>query len=352
VSRHIGAEPVVVQCGDMEVLNNYQRLLVAGEGPVVDTSCTALMLLAQEVHRQGYKVALTGEGSDEWLAGYSWFKINKALSWFDVIPGVPLSLALRRGFARLTGQTPPRWSYLRRVVRASGGYSAFHDLYGLMSLSRRRFYSPTMMESVADHIPYESLEPRTDRIRRWHPINRGLYWGARIHLVGNLLSFKGDRVAMHSSVETRYPFLDEEVFTFLARLHPRWKMRGFREKYILRLLGERWLPHSIAWGPKGMFRAPFDSFFITHAPAYVDQLLSDESLKKTGYFDLAAVQHWKNNFRNLKAGSFHRTSVEMGLVAVVATQLWHHTFIDASLADLPDWTTISSQQRNVQRASA
>jgi asparagine synthase (glutamine-hydrolysing) len=67
----------------------------------------------------------------------------------------------------------------------------------------------------------------------------------------------------------------------------------------------------------------------------VEQLLSEESLRKTGYFEPAAVQHWRRAFRTLRPGSPHRASVEMGLVGVVATQLWHHTFIDASLADLP-----------------
>ena len=61
------------------------------------------------------------------------------------------------------------------------------------------------------------------------------------------INAKGDRVAMHSSVETRYPFLDEDVFAYLAPLHPRWKLRGFKEKYLLRRLAERWLPASIAW---------------------------------------------------------------------------------------------------------
>ena len=50
------------------------ELVVAAEGPVLDTSCAALLRLAQAVHEQGYKVALTGEGADEALAGYVWFK--------------------------------------------------------------------------------------------------------------------------------------------------------------------------------------------------------------------------------------------------------------------------------------
>jgi asparagine synthase (glutamine-hydrolysing) len=154
-------------------------------------------------------------------------------------------------------------------------------------------------------------------------------------LPGLLLNAKGDRVAMHSSVETRYPFLDEDVFAFLARLHPRWKLRGFQDKYLLRLLAERWLPRRIAWRRKAMFLAPFDSLHVEPAPAFVDQLLSEESLRRTGYFEPAAVHYWRRAFHTLRPGSPHRASMEMGLVGVVATQLWHHTFIDSSLADLP-----------------
>ena len=84
-------------------------------------------------------------------------------------------------------------------------------------------------------------------LNRWDPFNRQMYFGGRIMLPGHLLASKGDRVAMHSSVETRYPFLDERVFDFLARLHPRWKMRGLTDKYLLRKVAERWLPRQIAW---------------------------------------------------------------------------------------------------------
>jgi asparagine synthase (glutamine-hydrolysing) len=156
-------------------------------------------------------------------------------------------------------------------------------------------------------------------------------------LAGLLLASKGDRVAMHSSVETRYPFLDEDVFAFLATLHPRWKLRGFCEKYLLKRLAERWVPRPIAWRRKAMFRAPLDSFNLANTPPFVDQLLSAESLDRTGYFDRAAVRHWRQASLAMKPGSTRRVAVELGLVGVVATQLWHHTFIDASLADLPSW---------------
>ena len=42
----------------------------------------------------------------------------------------------------------------------------------------------------------------------------------------------------------------------------------------------------------------------------------------------------------MRAGSLPRLSVEMGLMAVVATQLWHHLFMGGGLADLPEWSAI------------
>src|SRR5262249_49295147 len=85
---------------------------------------------------------------------------------------------------------------------------------------------------------------------------------------------------------------------------------------------------------KILFWAPFDSFFSDAAPSYVNQLLSRQALDRTGYFDATAVEHWRQSFRLLRRGSFVRSSVEMGLVGVFSTQLWHHLFIDGSLADV------------------
>jgi asparagine synthase (glutamine-hydrolysing) len=335
VARHIGVDPVVVTCGQEEVLRNYAALIRAAEGPVIDTSCAALLMLAREVHARGYKVALTGEGADEWLAGYPWHRFNWLFSRLDFVPGLPISQLTRRLLVRLTEAPKGAWKFVQRAQAAVGGHNAWLDIYGIMSLSKLRFFSPDMIKQMEDRSPYEDLGFNLDRMRRWHPLNRELATGARIQLAGLLLNAKGDRVAMNSSVETRYPFLDEAVFDFLAKVPPRWKLRGLRDKALLRVIAERWLPRSIARRRKAMFRAPFDSFQLEHGPEYVGELLSTESLRRTGYFQPEAVEHWRKSFRRLPHWSPRRVSVEMGLVGVLATQLWHHTFIDGSLADLP-----------------
>jgi asparagine synthase (glutamine-hydrolysing) len=334
VARQIGSESVVVPFGGPEVLATYPELIRTAEVPVIDTACAALMELAKAVNGHGFKVALTGEGSDEFLAGYPWFKLHRVAGLLDVIPGLQLSQRARRVALRIAGLPRFSWETLRRNSAAVGGYNAWLDVYGLMSLSRLMFYSEEMTAAVGDHVPYEDLELDLPRMARWHPLNRAIAVGVRVMLAGMLLSSKGDRVAMHSSVETRYPFLDEDVIAFMARLHPRWKLHGLSDKYVLRLLAERWLPKSIAWRKKAMFRAPMDAFHLEHAPPFVDQLLSTESLRKTGYFDPESVHRWRSRLPTMRHGSTTRTAVEMGLVGVTATQLWHQTFINTSLADV------------------
>lgn len=343
VAKYLGCEPVVVDCGPEELRTGYPELIGAAEIPVIDTSCLGLMHLARSVHGHGYKVALTGEGADEWLAGYPWFKIHRMTGWLDSFPGVPLGYLLRKT-AMMISRTPMYpLPFIQRAQRAVGGHNGWLDVYGMMSLNKLRFFAPDLKRQIMDVTPYEDLELNPD-LHRWHPFHRQMYLGARIMLPGHLMSSKGDRVAMHSSVEARYPFLDEELLAYTATLHPRWKLRGLlKDKFVERKVAERWLPREIAWRRKHMFRAPMDSWANqssngkngqSSADAWVDQVLSRESLEKTGYFDTEAVLAARARLSRLRRG-VARTGLEMGLTAVTATQLWHHLWISGGLADLP-----------------
>lgn len=334
-ARHVGTQSIVVPYGHQDVVDHYPELIAAAEVPVVDTSCAALMQLAKAVRANGFKVALTGEGADETLAGYSWFKIFKLLSKLDIL-GIPVSMWLRNAALKLTGQPRFPAEAVRRTQEIVGGHNGWLDLYGIMSLSKLRFYRPELRNTLAVESPYESIGLNYDKLKRWHPFNRSLYIGQRIMLPGHLLCSKGDRVAMNSSVETRYPFLDEAMIDFTAKLHPRWKLRGLKEKYLLRKMAGRWLPKEVAWRRKAMFRAPLDSFHLTgpEAPKWIEQVLSKESLAKTGMFDVEAVIQHRLQLPSLRR-NLKRTSIELGLVAVTATQLWHHLYISGGLADLP-----------------
>ena len=80
-AERLGSRPTVVTCSSDVITAAYPKLIEAAEAPVMDTACSALYC-RREV-RAGYKVALTGEGADDWLAGYPWFKIAKVLGALD-----------------------------------------------------------------------------------------------------------------------------------------------------------------------------------------------------------------------------------------------------------------------------
>ena len=342
-ARHIGSKPTVVTSTARSIALDYPRLVEAADCPVVDTSCAALWNLAGEVRRQGYKVALTGEGADEALAGYVWFKINKLQRMWDVGRFRPS----QRGSRTIRHLLRPDQSLaeLERIDAMIAGPHAQSELYSLFSGSRQSFYSAALKDRIGTHVAYEDLQLNTDRMRRWHPLNQSLYLGHKVMLSGLLLNHKGDRVAMANSVETRYPFLDEDLIKLCSRVHPRWKLNGVRnDKYLLRQAAARWLPAEVALRPKAMFRAPFAATFLQNAPPYVQQLMSEDALKRTGYFDVAEVrrQFSPGNGGTSANGkdSKRRFFAEMGLAAVLATQLWHHLYLGGGLCELavPDFS--------------
>ena len=220
-----------------------------------------------------------------------------------------------------------------------GTRTAQQELYDILSQTRTQLYSGGMWDRLGDHSAYADLDLTNDRMSRWHPLNQSLYVGYKVMLAGLLMVAKGDRIAMHSSVEARYPFLDEDVIAFAASVAPEYKLRRLKEKWLLRRVAARTLPKAIANRPKTMFRASLAQTFIGPGrPSWADQLLSPESLRATGYFDPDLVAVARRERLTRPRLSARQLGLDMHLTSVVATQLWHHTFIGGGLCDLPEWS--------------
>ena len=331
----LGSDLTTVTMDRSKLARTYPELIVAAEGPVLDTSCAALLRLAGAVHEKGYKVVLTGEGADEALAGYVWYKTQKIRDGIADRIGEPLPLLFRSlllkslvgGSARIPAQMAVR-----------GVRPAQQDMYELIGQARPVLYSGSMWDRLKDHDPYADLDITNDRITRWHPLNQSLYVGYKVMLAGLLMIAKGDRIAMHSSVEARYPFLDDDVINFCASIAPEYKLKGMKEKWILRQVAAKTLPPRIANRRKTMFRASLSGTFLgPDRPAWVDQLLSPESLAATGYFDFKQVAHQRALQMRFPTITPRRFIYDLGLTCVVSTQLWHHIYCGGGLCDLPTW---------------
>ncbi|MEQ9409860.1 MAG: asparagine synthase-related protein, partial [Fuerstiella sp.] len=208
----------------------------------------------------------------------------------------------------------------------------------IMRHAREWLYAPSMWDSLKDYDAFSEL-PQHDRMKRWHPLNQSLYAASRVMLPGMLLSAKGDRALRNGSTEGRFPFLDEHVVNFCTGIDPRLKLQGLTDKRVLRQAARNILPPAIASRPKTMFRADFSATFLgDDRPAWVDQLLSPESLRTTGLFDPHGVEQARRIQKSRPKMSFQRFVLDMGLTGVISTQLWHHIYCGGGLADLPTWS--------------
>ena len=335
-ARALGAPLTMVTLDRAKLASAFPGLMLACEGPVYDTSSGALMRLAEAVHDQGYKVALTGEGADEALAGYVWHKTQAGREWLARHGGTPLLRLIRAGVLGSIGggsaHRPP-------LMATRGTRVAQQDLFDFVGQARMTLYSREMWDRLGDHDPYDDLDLDNRRMTRWNPLNQSLYVGYKVLLAGHMLITKQDRIMMRSSVEGRYPFLDEEVIDFCAGLAPEYKVRGLTDKWLLRQVATRMLPPRIANRPKTMFRAKLSQSFLgPHRPAWVDQLLSPESLRAAGYFDPRAVARERAAQVRWPRLTPRRFIFDVALTSVVATQLWHHLFFGGGLCDLPAWS--------------
>jgi asparagine synthase (glutamine-hydrolysing) len=190
----------------------------------------------------------------------------------------------------------------------------------------RRFFSDELLETLAQNPPGENQGiDYPPEFGQWGPLERSQYLEITIFLSHYLLCSQGDRMAMAHSVEGRFPFLDYRVVEFCSRLPSDLKLRGLTEKYLLKKLGERWLPEEIWQRPKRPYRAPIQrSFFSESPPDYLHELLSPRQLKATGWFNPAAVTRL---VRKIESGAPIGETDDMALAGIISTQLLHHQFV-------------------------
>ncbi len=334
-AHYLGSKLTAVTVTPADLIKHFPDVILGAESPVLDTSCVGTLLLARANRAAGNIVALTGEGADEGLAGYVWYKWHifqyRAYKYGRFIYELPRNIGLSWLIGGGAAHRPPFFG-------TGGVRTAQQAAWELMAQSREYLYTPQMWQQLDGYCAYDDVAI-SDRIQRWHPLNQSLYTSYKTMMPGLLMAAKGDRSTRFSATEGRYPFLDERVVEFCAGLAPHYKLRFWTDKYLLRRVAARVLPPPIAKRTKTMFRANLSRAFVADdRPRWVDQLLRPEALKSTGFFEPQAVA-WARQLQLSKPrASLRRFALDMGLMGVISTQLWHHTYCGGGLCELPTWT--------------
>ncbi|HET7041409.1 MAG TPA: asparagine synthase C-terminal domain-containing protein, partial [Gemmatimonadales bacterium] len=331
VAAGLGTAHAVVRISGADIGRVFPDVVRHAETPLVRTAPAPLFLLSRLTRERGIKVVLSGEGADEMFWGYDLFK-DTAVRHFCLRH--PESARRPRLFDRLYALDAPGArgaEFWRNYFLAAGRPDdpLFSHLPRTRSTSWiKAFYAPDHAARLrAERVdPLEELRSELPiGFARWSPLERAAYLEVVTLLSPYLLSSQGDRMAMAHGVELRVPYLDHRVAEFAARLPESRKLRGLKDKMVLRQWAAGILPKASAARPKQPYRAPVAAaFFGARAPDYVADLLSPEALRRNGVFDAGAVQGLVRRYRSGQAAGMREGQA---LVAVLSTQLWYETFI-------------------------
>lgn len=330
VAERLGVANHRVFCGEEEIAADFPDIVAHAECPVLRTAPAPLYRLAGLVRGNGMKVALTGEGADEVFAGYDIFREAAVRRFCARQPGsVRRPLLFQRLYPYLPQLQRQSADYLARFFSA-GSDELTDPLFShrprfRSTTAAKLFYSPALKDTLGTYDAAADLAAQLPaEFGRWHPLNQAQYLETRFLLPGYILSSQGDRVMMAHGVEGRFPFLDHRVVTFAAGLHPGLKLRGLKEKFILKEAARGLVPDAVVDRPKQPYRAPdSQTFSVPAARPVVDGALSDSALVEAGLFNCKMVEMLKRKALNGRATSFKDNTAFMG---VLSTQLWHRTF--------------------------
>jgi asparagine synthase (glutamine-hydrolysing) len=259
-ARHLNARLHVVRVTQDDLVHEIENAVFHGEGLAINGHLAGKYLLNRAIRAAGFRVALSGEGSDEILAGYPHLRQD----------------LLRHDAANDTTADMHAAIYATNMASA-GVQIAYGDMLPLDAVTRRMGYTPAFLEAKAalglrlhavlndgyaeSHAAHDSYAALMDAIpcdmlAGRHPVNQSAYIWAKLALANYILRTLGDGMEMAHGVEGRLPFLDHKLFDVVRRLPMDMKIRGMTEKYVLREAARPYLTDTVYRRQKHPFMAP------------------------------------------------------------------------------------------------
>ena len=294
--------------------------------------------------RQHVTVVLTGEGSDELLAGYGKYP-RVAWNWragtvYERLVPQPVRDTIARG---VVPRLPGRFGrYARRSFLAMDRTpeSMFFDNFASIRLGdQRALLSPALRTNVTRAQAYG---PSLAYFRRPNGnstlLDRLLYADIKTYLVELLM--KQDQMSMAASIESRVPFLDHKLVEFAARCPTSGSCRAGRPSACCAKAMKGLLPESILNRPKMGFPVPFATWTRGAWNEVARDVLLDRRSRERGIIDPPAVE------RLLADHAAGRTEGGDRIWSLLNLELWHRTFIDKEgVQTLPEPATDARDTR-------
>jgi asparagine synthase (glutamine-hydrolysing) len=324
VAAHIRSDHHEVRISQQQFFEQLPQLIWQEDEPVVWPSSVALYNVAK-LARERVTVVLTGEGSDETLAGYTRYAWTLLNSKMDQTYRRLLPSFLRRSF--------------RAVVNAAALPAAIHRKLEHTFLMRNgedwtsfyfdNFYSAFSSRELETLLTPQAMEGAGEAYRSsmqvWADssgdlLHRLLYTDINSYLTELLM--KQDQMSMAASVESRVPFLDHPLVEFAARIPAEQQIKVLAGKFILKEAVAGLLPESIIYRKKMGFPTPWAYWITGPQLTEIENVLLGPRSQARGMFRSEAIQRLFAEHRT------HRRDHGNRIWRLLNLELWQRIFVD------------------------
>jgi asparagine synthase (glutamine-hydrolysing) len=332
VSRAYRTEHYEVIVTPEEFFGMLPRMVWHEDEPLAYLASVPLYFVSTLAARH-VKVVLTGEGSDELLAGYARYRktvanLAAAKAYHKFVPP-PLRDAVKELIEGMPGANVVRRKLSRTFLCLRPELDEIYfDNFAIFSRPMQAelldFSSGKMFGASPSELdPYAEVRRQIAQTDADTLLNQLLYADTRTYL--HELLMKQDQMSMAASLESRVPFLDLRLVEFTTRLPERLKLRGWTTKYVLRRAMRDVLPRKILTRPKMGFPVPFGSWLRGRFGRVIDEYVLCARAGERGLFNRSFVERIVAEHRSGADHSYR-------LWALINFEIWMRQFIDGEAA--------------------
>ncbi|HWN44030.1 MAG TPA: asparagine synthase C-terminal domain-containing protein, partial [Thermoanaerobaculia bacterium] len=283
--------------------------------PVTESAAISLYYVAK-LAREDVTVVLSGEGSDEVFGGYPIYKYMQTLERYRRLPAALRQNLINPALNLLGGKWNKYTRLSDRPLRERYLGVSFYE-----TPVKEALYRPEIRNLFNGHGMPGLVQPYYEKAKGLDPLLQMMYLDVKSWLPDDLL-VKADKMTMASGVELRVPFLDHRVVELGGRIPPRYRIKGWTTKYILKKAMEKHLPHEILHRGKMGFPTPLARMFQGEMRPYVAEVLGSDRHLGRGYFRPEVVRAMVSEHMEGKQ-DHHRV-----LWQLLVLEEWHRKFID------------------------
>ncbi|MFC3053575.1 asparagine synthase (glutamine-hydrolyzing) [Kordiimonas pumila] len=349
MAQATGADQDILRLDANQLYGHFAETIWHTERTVYNTLAVAKFLMSRHVRGAGYKVVVTGEGSDELFAGYPSFRRDLFLHGLD-----DLDPAERARWESMLGESN---KLFKGAMLAENEHN---DLY----LTDRIGFTPSCLQpwlscedtartllsgdrrsALAGYKPGLAIAEKLDRAMMdgRHPLDRAQYVWSKTMLEGQILTWGGDRVDMANSMEARPAFLDHHLAEAAVKIPPLHRIKDRKEKYVLKEAMKGLLPKTLYEREKFAFMAPPATTNSDKWTAMMElsrEYLSDSMVADGGLLDKQGVADVLAEAQSDATPRARKVQLDAMINHMLGVQMLHKHFI---AEDIPALAAVRAQ---------